>query len=67
MARELTEIEKEMYIDNRGRLLDELRELQADFEDFSDYELVQNRETMRERINICLRAILENDTDNEEV
>ena len=51
-----------MYI--RDLILRELQELQADFEDFSDIELIENRKVMLDRINKCLEVIGECDEDN---
>lgn len=63
MGRILTEQEKETFIANRDRLLDELNELQADFEDLSNEDLIELRDVMLDRINICLKAILEDEKD----
>ncbi|MBQ8998176.1 MAG: hypothetical protein IJ086_05735 [Clostridium sp.] len=49
---------------NRDYLLNQLQELQADFEDFDNDELIENRECMLERINECLKALFESDNDN---
>ena len=49
---------------NRNLMLRELQELQADFEDFSDEELLDNREIMLDRINKCLIELGECDEDN---
>jgi len=49
---------------NRDLMLRELQELQADFEDFSDEELLDNREIMLDRINKCLIELGECDEDN---
>lgn len=64
MARILTGNEKNIYIENRDRLLEELQQLQADFEDLSDREIIECRECILERINVCLKAVLEEDEDN---
>lgn len=64
MSRILNEKEKEIYIGNREELHEQLSELQADLEDMSDTELIECRETLLERINWCMRAILETDEDN---
>ena len=66
MARELSEKEKEIYIGNRELLHAHLSELQADFEDFNDEDLIEYRECMLKRVNECLKAILETDEDNVE-
>lgn len=64
MARELNQKEKENIIENREALHHELSELQADFEDLSDEELIECRETMLSRINRCMMLILETNQDN---
>lgn len=66
MSRVLSEKEKEIYIDNRGYLHEQLSELQADLEDMTDEELIECRSTMLERVNWCMRAILETGEDNED-
>lgn len=64
MCRALTVEEMEIYIGNRDELHEQLSELQADLEDMTDEELIDCRSTMLERVNICMRAILETDEDN---
>ena len=64
MSRILNEKEKEIYIGNREELHEQLSELQADLADMSDTELIECRETLLERINWCMIAILETDEDN---
>ena len=64
MSRVLNEKEKEIYIGNREELHEQLSELQADLEDMSDEELIDCRDALLERINWCMRAILETDEDN---
>lgn len=49
---------------NRDFLLNHLQELQANFEDLSDDEIIENRDCMLNRINECLKAIFETDNDN---
>ena len=49
---------------NRELVLRELQELQADFEDFSNADLIDCRDVMLERVNICLYGIGESDEDN---
>lgn len=49
---------------DRETLLRQLQELQADFEDFSDRELIENRKCILKRVNICLIELDENDEDN---
>lgn len=63
--RKLNKKEEKELIANRNELHEELRELQADLEDFSDEELAEYRYTMLNRINICMELILETDEDNE--
>lgn len=65
MARRLKKNEIGAYMLNRVELHRELTELQADFKDFSNDELVENRNCMEERVNKCLELILETDEDNE--
>lgn len=52
-------------MENREFILRHLQELQADFEDLCDQDLLDCRECMLERINECLLAIGECDEDNE--
>ena len=49
---------------NRETLLRQLQELQADFEDLSNEELVRCRECMHQRVNQCLTELGECDEDN---
>lgn len=49
---------------NREFLLREIQELQADFEDLADAELVECREAMLNRVNKCLKELGETDADN---
>lgn len=51
------------FID-REYLLRQLQELQADFEDLNDEDLIDCRESMLERVNNCLEALGECDEDN---
>lgn len=64
MARALNENEKEIFINNRVVLHEHLSELQADFEDFRNEDLLEYRDCMLKRVNECLKAILETDEDN---
>lgn len=48
----------------RKYLLHNLQELQADYEDLSDEELIECKDCMLERINNCLKALGETDEDN---
>lgn len=64
MGRVLKENEKEIFIENRGILHEQLSELQADLEDLNNEELLECRSTLLERVNRCLQAILETDDDN---
>lgn len=64
MSRLLSEKEKEIYIENRDELHEQLSELQADLEDMTDEELVECRSSLQKRVNWCLTAILETDEDN---
>lgn len=64
MSRTLSETEKEQYIANRPVLHKNLSELQADFEDLPDRDLIECRDVILNRINTCLAAILETDEDN---
>ena len=64
MARVLSEKEREIYIENRDELHEQLTELQADLEDMTDEELIDCRSALLERVNWCMRAILETDEDN---
>lgn len=52
----------DMY--SREFLLRELQELQADFEDLSNEELIECRECMQNRVNQCLLELGECDEDN---
>lgn len=49
---------------NREFLLRQLQELQADFEDLSNEDLVNCRQCILERINSCLEELGECDADN---
>lgn len=49
---------------SREFLLRELQELQADFEDLSNEELIECRECMQNRVNQCLLELGECDEDN---
>lgn len=64
MSRELGKREIKEYITNRTELHKHLSELQADFEDLNDDELIFCREVMLKRINMCLELILETEEDN---
>lgn len=48
----------------RSDLLTHLQELQTDFEDLSDEDLLECREVMLERVNECLEILEELDEDN---
>lgn len=50
---------------SRGEVLRHLQELQADYEDFSDEELVECRGAMLMRVNECLAELGESDEDNQ--
>lgn len=60
----LNEKEKEIYIENRNELHEQLTELQADLEDMTNEELIECRGALLGRVNWCLRLILETDEDN---
>ena len=64
MSRVLNNEEKVIYIENREELHEQLAEMQADFEDFTDEELIDSRNVILKRINNCLDLILETDEDN---
>ena len=64
MARKLNDKEKEIYLDNRDFLHEQLFELQADLEDMTDEELIECRSIMLERVNWCMTSILETEEDN---
>lgn len=49
----------------REVILRHLQELQADYEDFSDEELVECRGAMLMRVNECLAELGESDEDNQ--
>ena len=42
----------------------QLQELQADLEDLSDEDIIDCREVMLQRVNVCLEEIGEFDEDN---
>ncbi len=63
-TRILTEEEKKQLCENRPELHDNLTELQADLEDFSDKDLLKYRDVMLARVNRCMELILETDEDN---
>lgn len=50
---------------SREIILRHLQELQADYEDFSDEELVECRGVMLMRVNECLTELGESDEDNQ--
>ena len=50
---------------SREIILRHLQELQADYEDFSDEELVECRGVMLMRVNECLAELGESDEDNQ--
>lgn len=50
---------------SREIILRHLQELQADYEDFSDEELVECRGAMLMRVNECLAELGESDEDNQ--
>lgn len=50
---------------SRDIILRHLQELQADYEDFSDEELVECRGVMLMRVNECLTELGESDEDNQ--
>lgn len=64
MSRILNEKEKEIYIENRNELHEQLTELQADLEDMTNEELIECRGVLLGGVNWCLRLILETDEDN---
>ena len=49
---------------NRKFLLRQLQELQADFEDLNDKEIIENRKCILQRINSCLEELGETNEDN---
>lgn len=49
---------------NREYLLRQLQEIQADFEDLSDDDLLDCRDVMLERVSNCLIDLGECDEDN---
>jgi hypothetical protein len=49
----------------RNDLLSHLQELQANFQDLSDEELLECRQTMLNRINECLARLEESYEDNQ--
>lgn len=49
---------------NRYFLLHHLQELQANFEDLSDEDIIENRDCILNRISECLKALHETDEDN---
>lgn len=49
---------------DREFLLRQLQELQADFEDLNDKQLIECRECMHQRVNLCLSELNERDEDN---
>lgn len=65
MARTLKENEREIYIQNRNFLHSQLVEIQADLEDMTDKDLIELRSVLLYRVDLCMRAILKTDEDNE--
>lgn len=49
---------------NREFLLRQLQELQADFEDLTNEQLIECRKCILERVNVCLIELGECDEDN---
>lgn len=49
---------------DRNYLLRQLQEIQADFEDLSDEDLIDCRQCMLDRVNDCLESLGECDEDN---
>lgn len=49
---------------NREELLREIQEIQADFQELSDEEIIDCREVILERTNKCLLLLNESDKDN---
>jgi hypothetical protein len=49
---------------NREFLLRQLQELQADFEDLNNEDLVDCRGCMLNRVNLCLKELNESEDDN---
>lgn len=64
LGRELSEEERCEFLSNRRAMLDHLVELQADFEDFSDKQLIEHKDIIKARINTLLSLCLETDEDN---
>jgi len=48
----------------RKKALRQMQELQADFEDFTDNQLIEHRKVMAGRIDACLELLGENDEEN---
>ena len=48
----------------KDSIIMQLQELQSDFEDLDDYDLISCREVILERINICLELMGETDEYN---
>ena len=51
-------------IQQREIILRQLQELQADFEDLSNQQLIKFRECILQRVNVCLLELSECDEDN---
>lgn len=64
MSRILNDKEKKEFLKNRDYLHEQLTELQADFLDMSNEELIECRSSLLKRVNCCMNAILETDEDN---
>jgi hypothetical protein len=61
--REMIEEDNDEFLD-RETALRNLQELQADFLDLTDDDLIACRKTMQERVDACLVALNEQDEDN---
>ena len=64
MSRNLTSAEKEILINNRSELHNQLSELQADLEDLTNEEIIEHKDIMLARVCKCLNLILETEEDN---
>lgn len=62
-AAELSEFAERLIVLRTG-MMRELQELQADYEELTQQDLLDCREAMHKRVNRCLEGLEESDEDN---
>lgn len=53
-----------MIKNERNYLLRQLQEIQADFEDFTNEEIIEHKDVILSRVNSCLENLEECEEDN---